>query len=176
LQDLEILCHIRNFDVEGNREVILFLYRYWSCCYLGDVEDALKRTLEFNKRFKKPLSEGEVLSATNSAEKCYFDKDKVYNYYNETLIDLLGITKGEQKYLKSIISDDEKKFRKNEYKKSANKEKRRNENGLTKREQGKQEMINVVKEKLNQGLGVKAIAKELNMSVGRVSEIKNNKY
>ncbi|MBO3442471.1 hypothetical protein FDJ70_10695 [Clostridium botulinum] len=37
----------------GQREIMCFLYRYWSCCFTKDKEKALKDTLEFNKGFMK---------------------------------------------------------------------------------------------------------------------------
>ena len=54
-----------------------------------------------------------------------------YWYKNETLIDKLGITKKEQKHMKTIIGLDEKYDRNNERRRA----KRRNEEGLTKKQQ-----------------------------------------
>ncbi|MCG4709138.1 DNA-binding response regulator, partial [Flavonifractor plautii] len=33
LMDISKICELRNYDVEGHREVILFLYRYYSACF-----------------------------------------------------------------------------------------------------------------------------------------------
>jgi DNA invertase Pin-like site-specific DNA recombinase len=84
----------------------------------------------------------------------------------------LEISEAELKAMKIIIDKDEKKVRNNEQRKF----KRRNKDGLTKREQNKQEMINIIKEKLNQGLGIRTIARDLKVSVSTVSDIKNDKY
>ena len=54
-----------------------------------------------------------------------------YWYKNETLIERLDITLEEQKYMKSIVSTEVKYIRNNERRREA----RRNENGLTLREQ-----------------------------------------
>jgi DNA invertase Pin-like site-specific DNA recombinase len=51
----------------------------------------------------------------------------------------------------------------------------RNENGLTKRQQQKQENIKAVKQLADQGLKQREIAKELDITQARVSQILNNK-
>src|SRR3712207_9521381 len=43
----------------GQREIMCFLYRYWSCCFTKDKEKAIKDTLEFNKGFTLPLDRSE---------------------------------------------------------------------------------------------------------------------
>ena len=87
-----------------------------------------------------------------------------YWYKNETLIERLCITKLEQKHMKTIIGTDEKYKRKNE------KRTPRNENGLTKREQQKQDLINKVKEFKEKGLRQKEIAEKLGIAKGTVSK------
>lgn len=170
--DITTVCELRQWDISGKREIILFLYRYWNCCYIGDIEDALNMALEFNQQFTEPLSDNEVIKATRSAEKCYLSKNKEYKYKNSTLIELLDITEEEEKHLKTIISKSEANRREKEAKKKA----RRNENGLTKREQDKQDKIYRVKQLKEKGLSVRKISKELDISVGAVSEIINGKY
>ena len=54
-----------------------------------------------------------------------------YWYKNETLIDRLGITSKEQRHMKTIIGIDEKYDRNNKRRR----DERRNENGLTKKQQ-----------------------------------------
>ena len=95
LQDIIKLCELREYDLKGHRELILFLYRYYSCYFTEDVEKALYDTLELNSMFKQPLSKNEVMRATKSAEKVYKDQNKDYKYKNETLINLLEITEEE---------------------------------------------------------------------------------
>lgn len=111
LLDLIKLVELRNYDVKGYREIICFLYRYWSCCFLADPEEALQQTLELNSQFIAPLREREVISATRSAEKAWASENKAYNYKNATLIDLLDITDDEQTHLKTIIGRSEKQRR-----------------------------------------------------------------
>ncbi|AOR24982.1 helix-turn-helix domain-containing protein [Clostridium taeniosporum] len=112
IQDIIKLCELRNYDLKGQRELILFLYRYWLCYFTEDTQKALEDTLELNNQFILPLSETEVIRATRSAERVFLNKDKKYKYKNQTLIDLLEITGLEETYMKTIISDREYKRRK----------------------------------------------------------------
>ena len=127
LQDLDTLVRIRNGNMPQCREIALFLYRYWSCCFEQDPRTALSHTLEFNKTFTHPLSEREAVRATESAQKAYLAKsDKEandraiamgypgagYRISNAKLISWLGITEEEQTHLKTIIGTKEKNRRK----------------------------------------------------------------
>lgn len=49
--DIAKLCEIRNYDVKGYREIILFLYRYYLCYFYEDEKKALEDVLELNKMF-----------------------------------------------------------------------------------------------------------------------------
>ncbi|MCC0705235.1 DNA-binding response regulator [Clostridioides sp. ES-S-0049-02] len=164
LNDLTKICELRSYDMEGCREVTLFLYRYFTCCFMEDEVQALECTLELNKQFIKPLRENEVVKHTKSAETAY--KGKKYKFKNSTLIDLLGITEEEQKYLKTIIGKKEA----NEREKLAKKLARRNENGLTSREQDKQDKINLIKRLKEKGLNNNQIAKELKVNRSTVTK------
>jgi hypothetical protein len=116
--DLIKLVEIRGYNVEGYRETICFLYRYWSCCYTKDPEQALEETLDLNQSFMHPLPEREVLKATRSAEKAWAASDNKeanerakekgypgagYNISNDKLISWLDITEEEQRQLSTII-------------------------------------------------------------------------
>ncbi|MGL5641073.1 MAG: hypothetical protein ACRDDM_02325, partial [Paraclostridium sp.] len=173
--DISKICELRNYDVEGHREVILFLYRYYSACFTEDAEEALRRALELNSMFTKPLPKNEVIRDTKSATKAY--ENKLYKYTNTKLIQILDITLDEQQYLRTIISGKEKYRRSAEEQKEKKKAKRRNENGLTKREQNRIDNINLVKELYDKGHKQVQIVKELGLSKGRVSQIiKELKY
>ena len=113
LQDIIKLCELREYDLKGHRELILFLYRYYSCYFTEDIEKALHDTLEVNSIFRQTLGEKEVIRATRSAETVYKDQNKDYKYKNETLINLLEISDIEQKEMLTIISKDEYKRREN---------------------------------------------------------------
>ena len=55
--DIVKLCVLRNYDVKGHREIILFLYRYYLCYFYEDEQKALEDVLELNKEFIQPLGE-----------------------------------------------------------------------------------------------------------------------
>ena len=167
--DITKICELRNYDVEGHREIILFLYRYFSACFTQDTDEALNRALELNAMFKKPLPEKEVIQDTKSATRAY--ENKLYKYTNKKLIEILDITLEEQKYLKTIISGKEKYRRSAEEQKAKKKAKRRNENGLTKREQEKKDRINKIKKLKIKGLNQNQIAKEIGISRQAVSKL-----
>lgn len=133
-RDISKLVEIRAGDVTGYREIICFLYRYYTCCYTSDPEMALEDTLSLNKEFTYPLPEREVIRATKSAEKAWEAKnDKQadelaksqgypgagYNITNGKLIDWMGISKDEQKELSTIIGPQEKRRRNTEAKRKA---------------------------------------------------------
>jgi len=177
VMDITKVCELRDYEVEGHREIILFLYRYFTACFTEDAEEALSRALELNAMFKKPLSENEVITDTKSATRAY--ENRLYKYTNTKLIEILDISLQEQEHLITIISGKEKYRRCAEDKKAKQKAKRRNENGLTKREQDRLDNINSVKELYEKGHKQVDIVKELRLTKGRVSqiikEIKNKK-
>ncbi|MGL5641258.1 MAG: hypothetical protein ACRDDM_03260, partial [Paraclostridium sp.] len=173
LMDISKICELRNYDVEGHREVILFLYRYYSACFTEDAEEALRRALELNSMFTKPLPENEVIRDTKSATKAY--ENKLYKYTNTKLIQILDITLDEQQYLKTIISGKEKYRRSAEEQKEKKRAKRRNENGLTKREQEKLELIKNIIELKDNGFKQKEVAEKLGKSIRTVKSYWNSK-
>lgn len=116
LDDLVKLLELREgskVPIDGRRRMV-FLYRYWSCFCVGQ-EAALEAALAFNARFYEPLPDKTVIKETQSAEKAYTawkeDNKKGYNYRNDTLIRLLGITEEEQTHLDTIIGKTEKNRR-----------------------------------------------------------------
>lgn len=125
-RDLAKLVELRHGDVEGFRETILFLYRYWTCCFTDDPDRALEDTLNLNSEFIRPLPEKEVVKATKSAQKAWEAKSDVkaneiaktlgypgagYNVSNSKLIEWLDISPQEQEQLSSIIGAVEKRRR-----------------------------------------------------------------
>lgn len=118
IQDIIKLCELREYDLKGHRELILFLYRYWLCSFTEDIEKALQDTLELNNQFILPLRDNEAIRATRSAETVFKRKDKEYKYKNETLINLLEITELEETYMSTIISKEEYKRRDRVYQKN----------------------------------------------------------
>ena len=140
LYDLNTLVTIRNGQMNNYRELTLFLYRYWCCCFTGDPQEALQQTLDFNQTFTQPLPEREAVRATKSAEKAFnarSDKEANerakamgypgagYRISNAKIIDWLDITPDEQTHMKTIIGPKEKRRRD-----LVEKEKQRREAGM----------------------------------------------
>ena len=163
IQDITKLCELREYDLKGLREIILFLYRYYLCSFTEDVQKALEDVLELNSMFIAPLKENEVIRATRSAEKCYLDKNKEYKYKNDTLIELLEITEYEETKMSTIISKNEYKRRNNEYNKKKYQEKLKEEGKLSKKEEVKVRREKI-KDLLAEGLSQKEIYSLLKIS------------
>ena len=179
-EDMETLCKLRKYDVKGYRNMIIHCYAYWKGIYIRDEFELENTVIELNNSFIEPLKETEIKAIVRSVGKA-IDKfieyeqgirsgedkrvtkgmrDKGgYWYKNETLIERLEITQSEQKHMKTIIGTDEK------YKRNNKRRTPRNENGLTQREQQKQDLINQVKRLKLQGLKQKEVAKKLNKSL-----------
>lgn len=160
LLDLVKIVELRNYDMNGCRETVCFLYRYWLCCYTNDPVEALNQTITFNLQFTEPLSTKEVEKATNSANKAWEARNSKeanelaiakgypgagYNLKNATIIKWLGITPEEMTHLKTIIDIPEK----NRRKRLANMEKRREE-GVKKREDYIKEQNDKTEDKLQE--------------------------
>ena len=193
MYNLYTLHHARLEDIvklqelriqEGNidyRRRMCFFYRYYSCLFNHDVDLALENTLEFNRKFIYPLSEREVIQASKSAEKAYdewlsnkaedfkkpvWNKEtgtyniKGYNYRNTTIIRDLDITEEEQMQMSTIISYKEKKRRQciKEY------DDRRNENGLTDKQQELENQYIKIIELKNQKVKNKVISEILGIN------------
>lgn len=176
LADLETLIELRQEEeFEGSRELILFLYRYWYAKYTNNLAEAKNRMLSLNKKIKNSFREEKIIIDTDSVDRAIKDK-KEYKYTNERLIKLLQITKEEEEKLITIISRREYLKRNNIKCKERNKQKRRNKNGLTKREQKKQELINKIHKLKNKGLKNIKIAEILNITQGTVSKYLKLEY
>lgn len=175
--DIITLCKLRNYDVIGHRNMILHCFAYWKGIYIRDEEELAKEVIDLNNSFKEPLKDNEVNAILRCIPKAIDkfiayeqgirsgERKKVTNgmrdkegywYKNETLIERLNITEHEQSKLKTIIGTQEKYRRKNE------KRTPRNEDGLTPREQQKQDTIKAIQELKEQGFKQKEVAEQLN--------------
>ena len=173
IQDIIKLCELREYDLRGHREIILFLYRYYLCSFTEDVQKALEDVLELNSMFRYPLKENEVIRATMSAEKCYLDKNKEYKYKNDTLIELLEITEYEETYMSTIISKNEYKRRHREREKNRYLEKLKADGKIKEKDKLLQRRIKI-KDLLAEGLEQKDICLRLNIS--KRTYIRDRKY
>ena len=123
------------------RELLLFLYRYYSCMYTYNHEAALEEMLELNATFRNPLTTSEVEQATKSAQTAYENRNNEeyheaarakgyakygYNYKTATLIKLLEITESEQQHMTNLIGTAEKYRRKDLKRHESGRKDRRN--------------------------------------------------
>lgn len=160
LDDLEKLLEFRGYDID-NREVFLFLYRYYAEILEG-TERALDMALELNSKFIRPLSCSEVI---HSCKSNYIGK---YNYSNDKIIEIFSISEEEQNILGTIKSKKVKYAINNERRKKE----RRNENGLTNREQEKRDKMYAVFKGMKRDLKTKEIAEILEISIRMVQKYK----
>jgi len=184
--DIKTLCRLRGYNVTGYRNALLHCYSYWKGITIREDQELLNMATQLNESFTEPLRQSEVNSIVKSVSKAvekFIDyeqglrsgqrkrvtkgmRDKGgYWYTNETLINMLGISKEEELHMKTIIGKEEKYRRKN---KKRN-DKRRNEAGYTARQQATRDRHNVITKLRQEGLTQSAIAKELSISQQAVS-------
>ena len=180
--DLITLCELRKYKVEGHRNMLLHCYAYWIGIYVRSKEELADSVNNLNNKFKPPLKQTEVNAILRCVPKAIDKfiayeqgirngedkrvskgmKDKAgYWYKNETLIERLGITVEEQRHLKTIIGTRVKYDRKNEKRNKA----RRNENGLTPKQQELQDLKVKILELKEQGLKQTEVANQLQKSL-----------
>ncbi len=193
--DMETLCLLRQYRMTGYRNKLLHCFIYWKGIYIRNSEELQAVATRFNNNFTEPLTDAEVkatVKSTIAAIEKFIDyeqglrsgEDKRvskamrerggYWYTNERLIEMLNITDKEQQHLKTIISKGEKQRRQNEARRKA----RRNDQGLTTREQSKADNVKAVQELAGQGLTQTEIADKAGISQQYVSKIliSNQKY
>ena len=187
-RDILTLCKLRKYDVKGYRNKILHCYAYWIGIYARNKEELEKKVKDLNNSFKEPLKESEVnaiLRCIPKAIEKFIEyeqgirngedkrvtkgmRDKAgYWYKNETLIEILDITEAEQRHMKTIIGIDEKYNRNNERRKKA----RRNENGLTKKQQELKDTKDKIVKLKKEGISNRGIAKQLGISEFKVRSL-----
>lgn len=181
--DLITLCELRKYKVEGHRNMLLHCYAYWIGIYVRSKEELADSVNNLNNKFKPPLKQTEVNAILRCVPKAIDKfiayeqgirngedkrvskgmKDKAgYWYKNETLIERLDITIEEQRHLKTIIGT-RVKYDRNNARRTP-----RNENGLTPRQQQKQDTINAIQVLKNKGLSQSQVAKELGKGIATV--------
>ena len=170
LEDFKAIVSLRDGEVEGYRNTLIMLYSYhYRLINEITVEELIKDVKEFNKTFKKPYSIKELTAVCRSINRTvkHFQEDesKGYKFTNKYIIESLDITELEQKKLLTIISTSEKYRRKNE------KRTPRNEEGLTPKQAELKELNSKVVELKEQGLSLRKIAEELNITLGKVQRV-----
>lgn len=172
LADLYTLCQLRGYNMDGAREKLLFLCRYWTCLLHGS-QQALQAIQMLNGLFTHPLTQSEVARATRSGQTAAADKlvcpSDGYNYRNETLIRWLDITEEEQTQLKTIISKGEK-ARRRAIKKQWGHQKRDGARAEKRRQRTSAIMACIVR-----GMSCREICKETGCSSKTVVRIAHNR-
>lgn len=189
IDDVETLCKLRNYDIKGNRNAILHCYAYWKGITIRDEDSLREDVYSLNSAFIEPLKATEVDAILRCVPKA-IDKFIAYEqglrsgevkrvtkgmrdkggywYKNETLIEIFDITVEEGRQLKTIISTEEKYYRNNKRRK----ESRRNENGLTNKQQELKDLRKQIFELREKRFTTKEIAKKLGKSESAIKRIK----
>lgn len=164
INDLYKLCELRRHDLQGCRERLLFLLRYYLCSVTNNTQVALFEVLALNQKFSEPLREGEVKYCTRSAEKYY--RERGIKLTNTKIVEWLKITGDEQKHMEVLVDKAEKNRR------TANKRRidRRNKHGLTKRQQKKAETMTAILFYIHLGHNKHTIAQKIHLSVKMVEK------
>ena len=172
LEDFKAIVSLRNGEVKGYRNTLIMFYSYhYRLINEITVEELINITKEFNKSFREPYKIRELISVCRSVNRTvkHFQEDesKGYKFTNKYIIESLDISEQEQRKLLTIISTDEKYRRKNIKRNAA----RRNEEGLTSRQQAKKDRINSILELKNQGDNQSKIAEKLGITRQAVSKL-----
>lgn len=170
LEDFKAIVSLRNGEVKGYRNTLIMFYSYhYRLINEITVEELIDITKEFNKSFREPYKIRELISVCRSVNRTvkHFQEDesKGYKFTNKYIIEALDISEKEQRKLLTIISTDEKYRRNNERRTPRNKE------GLTPKQAELKELKVKVLELKGQGLSLRNIAKELNLTLGKVQRI-----
>lgn len=177
INDLEKLIELRNGDLKGKRDELLFIYG-WTVVSKKSNEEVFTRELEaLNTLFKEPLNASEIRYKAKhiynkhkskillkAEPKHFYENFDVYIFRNDTIIKKLEITEEEQKHMKTLIAKREKYDRKNAKRNQA----RRNENGLTKKQQEKLERKVKIQELKYKGYKQTEVADMLGVSLRTV--------
>ena len=172
IEDFKHIVSLRNGDIKGYRNTLIMLYSYhYRLVNEVTVEELIKVTKEFNKSFKEPYKAKELISVCRSVNRTvkHFQEDnnKGYKFTNKYIINALDLEEQEQGQLLTIISTRVKYDRKNKKRNEA----RRNEKGLTSRQQGKKDRINSILELKQQGYNQSKIAEKLGITRQAVSKL-----
>lgn len=163
VKDFEKLIELRDYDMTSLANAVLHMYAIEQMKIHKDKLVMKDKLSEFNSKLKNSHDKKDIQYISDSVARYYED----WNYYNSTIISKLKITEEEMRCMSTLINKKEKLNRKNDKRKKE----RRNEEGLTSREQSKIDLINAVTKLKAQGLKQVEIAKELKITKGRVSQI-----
>jgi hypothetical protein len=168
-KDLEKLCELRAYDISGIRNTLMHIYSYQQMLIHKDFHIVRSKVVKLNDKLVEPLTDKNIESICRDSARAFRDKQKDdkagYNYKNLTIIEKLEIKQSEQRELSSLIDKTIKQERNTESKRI----KRRNSDGLTVREEKKQQLIEQVKDLHSKGFKQRDIAIELGIHKSNVS-------
>ena len=169
MEDYRKLIHLRNRNnvYEGYRNQLLYNYGLENIDYTKTKLNLQNSLAEINNMLIKPVTEKELGGIVKSLEKSKFKKIR-----NQTIIEQLEISESEQTKMSILIEKGIKIYRNITQKK----EKRRNENNLTRREQSKKDNIFLILDSYYlQNRKRKEIADNLKISVNTINSYLDNK-
>lgn len=174
--DLQRLVRMRQGEVTGHRNQLLYMYAYWRGVTMRDPDTLLDVVQAFNRAFTQPekaQAVQAVVKGTWKAVQRFIDYEQTRNtgdtvkrptggYWltNDSIIKTFDITPEEQRHLKTIMGKAEKYRRKNE----ARNAKRRNAEGRTPQEQRTHDLQEKITALRAQGLTLAQVAAEVGMN------------
>ena len=108
-EDFNAFLELRNYDIEGCRNIFFHLMSV-NCFYLGMSEQETAAYLDdINNQLVSPYDglDAIIRYAKSNYETYEDDYNSAVKYKNRTIVNLLGITKEEQKSMKQLIGQDE---------------------------------------------------------------------
>lgn len=162
IEDLETIQEFYNFALDHHKEYMCFLYRN-HCLLSGmDKEQAMKKTKEFYLKFNSAneYKWKKIESQTRNVER------KTYFIPSHYILVNLGITEEEEIELELTVTLSKAEKRRRDF--VSRKESRRNQNGLTSKQQELADLKIKVLELQQQGLSLRKIANNLNITLGKV--------
>ena len=172
LKDLEKILELRDYDLTGIRNSFLMFYTtYYILVNDSNYEETLQEIKVVASRIKskKYTSLGELKSFVRNGLKKVEEHKEGHKVLpkSETIIEWLDISEDEQRELITLKS---KKI-KQENNNTQRRDKRRNEEGLTSRQQGKKDRVNSILELKQQGYNQSKIAEKLGITRQAVSKL-----
>lgn len=185
--DLELLVSLRKGKMTGYRNTFLYTYSFTVALILKNQAGTITFARQINEKFREPLLKKEVETAAKSAyeDASAFLKAFAENDYKvrglpsdlvkpekaSTIIRKLDITREEMQHFRVLIGKEVKRKRNTEYQRQKRGSVTREEY-IAKEKKKTDSKLNELKKLLSQGLTNKELAKELNLSVRRVQQLK----
>lgn len=108
-EDFNMLLEIRNYDIEGCRNIFFHLMSV-NCFYLGmDEQETSVYLNDINSQLVSPYDglDAVIRYAKQNHERYEGDYEDAVKYRNRTIVELLAITEEEQKHMKQLIGQEE---------------------------------------------------------------------